>query len=80
MTLRIIFMGTPDFSVPTLEALHMAGHRIVACYSQPRRPAGRRGLELVASPVQQAAERLGIAVHTPLSLKDLAEQEVLVWY
>ncbi|MEM9732955.1 MAG: methionyl-tRNA formyltransferase [Pseudomonadota bacterium] len=72
--MRIVFMGTPDFAVPTLEALAGAGHHIVACYSQPPRPAGRRGLELVASPVQQAAERLGIPVFTPKSLKGEAEQ------
>lgn len=60
MALRIIFMGTPDFSVPTLEALVEAGHEIAAVYSQPPRPAGRRGLELVKSPVHQAAERLGL--------------------
>ena len=74
MSLRIVFMGTPDFAVPTLEALHAAGHDIVACYSQPPRPAGRRGLELVSSPVQRAAERLGIPVHTPTSLKEKREQ------
>ena len=62
-------MGTPDFSVPTLNALIQAGHEIVACYSQPPRPAGRRGLELVKSPVHQAAEGHGINVFTPTSLK-----------
>jgi methionyl-tRNA formyltransferase len=75
MPLRIIFMGTPDFSVPTLAALAAAGHEIVAAYSQPPRPAGRRGLELTPSPVQREAERLGIPVRTPLSLKGEAEQE-----
>jgi len=69
MALKIIFMGTPDFSVPTFEALLKAGHQIVACYSQPPRPAGRRGLELVKSPVHQAAEAHGIEVFTPQSLK-----------
>ncbi len=68
-------MGTPDFSVPTLMALLECGHEVVACYSQPPRPAGRRGLELVKSPVHQAAEAKGIPVHTPLSLKDDAEAE-----
>jgi methionyl-tRNA formyltransferase len=75
MPLRIIFMGTPDFSVPTLRALVEAGHEVVAAYSQPPRPAGRRGLELTPSPVQREAERLGIPVRTPLSLKSEAEQE-----
>lgn len=69
MALRIIFMGTPDFSVPVLRALHAAGHEIVAVYSQPPRPAGRRGLELKKSPVHEAAEALGIAVRTPLNFK-----------
>ncbi len=63
-------MGTPDFSVPTLMALLASGHEIVACYSQPPRPAGRRGLELVNSPVHRAAEAQGITVYTPPSLKD----------
>jgi methionyl-tRNA formyltransferase len=70
MPLRIIFMGTPEFSVPTLEALHAAGHHIVAAYSQPPRPAGRRGLELTPSPVHKAAERLGIPVLTPENFKN----------
>lgn len=73
--MRVIFMGTPEFSVPTLRAIAEAGHEIAAVYSQPPRPAGRRGLETVPSPVQQEAERLGIAVRTPLSLKDEDAQE-----
>lgn len=72
--MRIIFMGTPDFSVPTLRALHAAGHDIVACYTQPPRPAGRRGLSLKKSPVHNAAEALGIEVRTPKSLKGTDEQ------
>ncbi|WP_179508253.1 methionyl-tRNA formyltransferase [Sphingomonas melonis] len=72
--MRIIFMGTPDFAVPTLEALVAAGHDVVAAYSQPPRPGGRRGRETVASPVQQRAEALGIAVRHPVSLKDAEEQ------
>ncbi|MFT4158367.1 methionyl-tRNA formyltransferase [Shinella sp.] len=75
MALRIIFMGTPDFSVPTLEALAEAGHEIVAVYSQPPRPAGRRGLELVKSPVHQAAERGGIPVFTPVNFRAEADRE-----
>jgi methionyl-tRNA formyltransferase len=70
MSLRIIFMGTPDFSVPVLNALHAAGHEIVAAYSQPPRPAGRRGLELTPSPVHRAADALGIPVRTPVNFKD----------
>lgn len=75
MALRIIFMGTPDFSVPVLNALHKAGHEIVAVYSQPPRPAGRRGLELTPSPVHRAAEALGIDVRTPVNFKDAADVE-----
>lgn len=67
--MRIVFMGTPDFAVPTLVALADAGHEIVAAYSQPPRPAGR-GKKLQPSPVQQAAEARGIPVRTPVSLKD----------
>jgi methionyl-tRNA formyltransferase len=70
MSLRIIFMGTPDFSVPVLKALHDAGHQIAAVYSQPPRPAGRRGLELTPSPVHRAADALGIPVRTPINFKD----------
>jgi methionyl-tRNA formyltransferase len=68
-------MGTPEFSVPTLRALADAGHDIAAVYTQPPRPAGRRGLELTPSPVQREAERLGVEVRTPLSLKGEAEQQ-----
>ncbi|UVC09381.1 methionyl-tRNA formyltransferase [Rhizobium sp. TH2] len=75
MSLRIIFMGTPDFSVAVLKALHEAGHEIVAVYSQPPRPAGRRGLELTPSPVHRAAEALGIPVLTPLNFKQAEDVE-----
>ncbi len=69
MALRIIYMGTPEFSVPTLRALKEAGHHVVAVYTQPPRPGGRRGLDLQKSPVHQAAELLGIPVLTPLNFK-----------
>ncbi|TIV49472.1 MAG: methionyl-tRNA formyltransferase, partial [Mesorhizobium sp.] len=75
MPLRVIFMGTPDFSVPTLRAIAEAGHEIAAVYTQPPRAAGRRGLELTPSPVQREAERLGLEVRTPTSLKGEAEQQ-----
>lgn len=74
MSLRIIFMGTPEFSVPTLRALKEAGHEIVAVYTQPPRPAGRRGLDLTKSPVHQAAELLGLPVATPVNFKDEDER------
>ncbi|MFA7413029.1 MAG: methionyl-tRNA formyltransferase [Rhizobium sp.] len=75
MVLRIIFMGTPDFSVPTLSALAAAGHEIVAVYTQPPRPGGRRGLDLQKSPVHQAAERLGIPVFTPVNFKNAEDRQ-----
>ncbi len=75
MSLRIIFMGTPDFSVPTLRALVDAGHTILAVYTQPPRPGGRRGLDLQKSPVHQAAELLGLPVFTPVNFKDPEERE-----
>lgn len=65
--MKIIFMGTPDFSVPVLEALH-ARHEIVAVYCQPPRPAGR-GKADRPSPVQAKAEELGLAVRHPVSLR-----------
>ncbi|WP_256752432.1 methionyl-tRNA formyltransferase [Mesorhizobium sp. Mes31] len=77
MPLRVIFMGTPEFSVPTLRAIGEAGHEISAVYTQPPRAAGRRGLELTPSPVQREAERLGVEVRTPVSLKGEAEQAAL---
>lgn len=75
MSLRIIFMGTPEFSVPVMEALADAGHEIVAVYTQPPRPAGRRGLELVPSPVHKAAETRGFTVLNPLNFKAEEDRE-----
>ncbi len=66
--MRIIFMGTPDFAVPALAALHEAGHEVACVYTQPPRPAGR-GKKLRPSPVQQKAEALGLTVRHPKSLK-----------
>ncbi|HIP24759.1 MAG TPA: methionyl-tRNA formyltransferase [Rhodobacteraceae bacterium] len=71
--MRIIFMGTPDFSVSVLEALHGAGHEIVAVYSQPPRRAGR-GKKARPSPVQKCAEGLGLPVFTPLNFKDESDR------
>ncbi|WP_066806584.1 methionyl-tRNA formyltransferase [Sphingomonas asaccharolytica] len=67
--MRIVFMGTPDFAVPVLDALIDAGHDVVAAYSQPPRAGGRRGKALTPSPVQARAETLGIEVRTPLSFR-----------
>ena len=71
--MRIIFMGTPDFAVPSLDALVAAGHEVIAVYSQPPRRAGR-GKSLTPSPVQMRAEALGIDVCHPVSLRNAAEQ------
>lgn len=76
MSLRIVFMGTPEFSVPVMTALIGQGYEIVAVYSQPPRPAGRRGLELTKSPVHEKAEEFGIPVFTPKSLKSEEEQQI----
>ncbi len=73
MTLRLAFMGTPDFAVPSLTEIVTAGHEVVAVYSQPPRPAGR-GRELKKSPVHELAEGFGIEVRTPESLRDPEEQ------
>jgi methionyl-tRNA formyltransferase len=71
--MRIIFMGTPDFAVPALDALVAAGHDIVAVYSQPPRPAGR-GKAPRPSPVHARADALGLEVRTPVSLRGAEEQ------
>ncbi len=71
--MRIVFMGTPDFSVPVLDALVAAGHEIAAVYCQPPRPAGR-GKKDRPSPVQRRAEALRLPVRFPVSLKDPAAQ------
>jgi methionyl-tRNA formyltransferase len=68
MPLRLIFMGTPDFAVPTLLELVAHGHEIAAVYTRAAKPAGR-GMKLLATPVEQEARRLGIAVATPATLK-----------
>lgn len=71
--LRIVFMGTPEFSVPTLAEIIGAGHDVVAVYSQPPRPAGR-GMSETKSPVHQFAEQSGIPVLTPKSLRNAEAQ------
>jgi methionyl-tRNA formyltransferase len=74
MTLRLVFMGTPDFAVPTLRAVLEVGHQVVAVYTQPPRAAGR-GLNEKQSPVHVFAEGAGLAVCTPVRLKGSDEQE-----
>ncbi len=71
--MRLAFMGTPDFAVPTLDALLAAGHEVVAVYTQPPRPAGR-GKALSPSPVQRRAETAGIEVRSPRTLRDSQAQ------
>jgi methionyl-tRNA formyltransferase len=66
--MRLAFMGSADFAVPALRALHAAGHMIAAVYCQPPRPAGR-GRSLRTCPVQRAAEQLGLEVRTPAQLR-----------
>ena len=71
--MRVIFMGSPDFAVPTLDALAAAGHDIVAAYTQPPRPAGR-GKALQPTAVERRARETGIEVRSPRSLKSAEEQ------
>lgn len=67
--MRIVFMGTPDFAVPTLTEIVARGHDVAAVYTRAPAPAGRRGLDLVPSPVQVTAEKFGIPVFTPSTLR-----------
>src|SRR5688500_10086330 len=69
MPLRLIFMGTPDFAVPTLVEIAGRGHDIGAVYARAAKPAGRRGLELQPTPIEREARRLGIEVLAPASLR-----------
>lgn len=74
--MRIVFMGTPDFAVPTLTELVAQGHEVVAAYTQPPRPAGR-GQKPRLSAVHHAAEQLGVPVRTPKNFKSAADIEAL---
>jgi methionyl-tRNA formyltransferase len=71
MPLRIVFMGTPDFAVPTLVEIAGRGHEIAAVYTRAPKPAGRRGMDLTPSPVEREARRLGLTVLTPASLRSV---------
>jgi methionyl-tRNA formyltransferase len=70
LPLRLVFMGTPDFAVPTLVELAGGGHDIAAVYTRAPKPAGRRGLETTPSPIAREAERLKLPILTPKTLKD----------
>ena len=74
MSLRLAFMGSPEFAVPTLEAILAAGHEVACVYSQPPRPAGR-GKQLTKTPVHEAAERHGIEVRTPENFRASAHKQ-----
>src|SRR5262249_14205754 len=76
MSLKIIFAGTSEFAVHSLEKLMQSQHQVVAVYTQPDRPAGR-GLKLKASPIKEAALRYGLPLRQPASLKDSAVQAEL---
>ena len=69
MSLRIVFMGTPEFAVPALTRLGTSGHKVVAVVSQPDRPSGRH-MRLTPTPVRKEAERLGLPVYQPAKLRD----------
>jgi methionyl-tRNA formyltransferase len=73
--MRIVFMGTPEFSVPTLKRIVDEGHHVVVAYTRAPKPAGRRGLQIRKTPVHQTADTLGIPVRTPSSLRDSTTQD-----
>lgn len=74
--MRLVFMGTPDFAVPCLEALAAAGHEIVAVYSQPDKPVGRKQI-LEPTAVKVCANKMGIPVYQPASLRNETELELM---
>ncbi|HTS39977.1 MAG TPA: methionyl-tRNA formyltransferase [Xanthobacteraceae bacterium] len=74
MALRLIFMGTPAFAVPTLQAIVAGGHDIVAIYTRAPKPAGR-GMAMKPSPIEDEAQQMKVAVHTPASLKGAGVQD-----
>ncbi|WP_299871872.1 methionyl-tRNA formyltransferase [uncultured Cocleimonas sp.] len=77
--MKIVYAGTPDFAVPALQSLISSGHKVVAVYTQPDRPAGR-GRKVQFGPVKQVAVDAGIPVEQPLSLKDEDAQQTLSAY
>lgn len=74
--MRMVFMGTPDYSVATLEELHRAGHEIVGVFAQPDKPVGRKRI-MTAPPVKECAEKRGIKVYQPATLRDGEALEIL---
>ncbi|MFN7920307.1 MAG: methionyl-tRNA formyltransferase [Bryobacteraceae bacterium] len=74
--MKAVYLGTPEFAVPTLERMVSAGHEVVAVFTQPDRPKGR-GQELAPPPVKEAALRLGIAVHQPERIRRPEQVELL---
>ena len=74
--MRVIFMGTPQFAVPALNAIIGHAHEVIAVYTRPPQPAGRRGLALTPSPVQRVAEEFGIPVFTPKTLRDEEQSDI----
>jgi methionyl-tRNA formyltransferase len=76
MSLKIIFCGTPEFSVPTLQALLDSPHEVIAVYTPPDRPAGR-GQKLLASPIKELAITNGLPVLQPKTLRDIEAQKIL---
>src|SRR5580658_3698902 len=74
--MRIVFMGTPEFAVPTLLEIMKNGHLLVAVYTRAPARGGRRGLEVKKTPIHLAADSFGVPVFTPTTLRDVESQEV----
>ena len=74
--MRIVFMGAPDFAVPTLQKIVSKRHEVVAAYTRAPKPGGRRGLEIKKTPVHDAAELLGVPVFAPQTLRDARTQAI----
>jgi methionyl-tRNA formyltransferase len=76
--MRIIFMGAPAFSIPTLQEIAKAGHTIVAVYTRAPKPGGRRGLEIKRTPIHELAESMGLPVFTPAALGNHESQQIFL--
>jgi methionyl-tRNA formyltransferase len=77
MALRIVFMGTPDFAVPTLVEIVGRGYEVAAVHTRAPKPAGRRGLDLMPSPVEREARRFNLPVHTPATLRTTDAEDAM---